>query len=505
MRNEDNFSNSADFILNQLFVLSYTTELDTIQRKLWCLDGSISAEEAAAGIAETDIASPVNHFASLNNELIFLDRYIRTEEETLSGTPNFSTLKAMRESMLTAWVASGKEAYNMAYSSRPTLLDDSDFEELYSAFTKKREAGELNTAIEIMTKAVKTCFDDEVVLLEAQKNAAKSPSEQESLIISAGIQKRDEEDSNYVNAMQTIEDELWAILQSIEPDLPLNPNILVDGENDRWTESSAVSGYYYNSDLSFKPGSVSIGYVVASESTMPPGAGEWAWGDADSLGYDTIYVNVPSDPDEEPISYIEADTNLSWLANEIVYVNVPLPRVSISATPGDASHKGTIASGEGYRYKYLDNTRSEIALTFDAPFVSSLDFDDNYLETDIEGGYTEAMICHYYIERNNDTGVETTYLTTLVSKDDLPASHARDYTLSRFNNLASRWNTFNQIRENQVQEMGTRAIIEGMIDVAYPSSSIPDLRSDIENQITTKKNMKVTYTAMLREDRSEWD
>jgi hypothetical protein len=60
IRNQDNYTNSKQYILEQLFVLSYNndTAFNTLKMKLWVLDGPIRNEET---ITDTDVNNPVNH------------------------------------------------------------------------------------------------------------------------------------------------------------------------------------------------------------------------------------------------------------------------------------------------------------------------------------------------------------------------------------------------------------------------------------------------------------
>lgn len=85
-----------------------------------------------------------------------------------------------------------------------------------------------------------------------------------------------------------------------------------------WTLSGSGTGEYYvryysgtNPDLLAKPAlGVNIDLVAAAEGTVGAlAAGEWGYGDEDSLGYDTIYVRLSddSDPDGHNVNnYIQA-------------------------------------------------------------------------------------------------------------------------------------------------------------------------------------------------------
>ena len=80
------------------------------------------------------------------------------------------------------------------------------------------------------------------------------------------------------------------------------------GSTDLWTESSSTTGewYYTGSALGGKPSAVYAGGSKLSEGTLGSlGSSEWAWGDNDSLGYNTVYFGG-SDPDVQSADYIEA-------------------------------------------------------------------------------------------------------------------------------------------------------------------------------------------------------
>lgn len=86
---------------------------------------------------------------------------------------------------------------------------------------------------------------------------------------------------------------------------------LVDGSTDQWTESPTTPGEYYytGADISAEPY-----YVIVNGSELTEGTlgsleeGEYAWGDQDTLGADTLYVYQDSDPDAQAAGWIKALT-----------------------------------------------------------------------------------------------------------------------------------------------------------------------------------------------------
>jgi hypothetical protein len=89
---------------------------------------------------------------------------------------------------------------------------------------------------------------------------------------------------------------------------------LVDGVLNNWTVSgSGTNEYYYTgAGLSLEPAYVKINGQFATKATL--GAligGEYAWGDNDSLGADTLYVCLSdgADPDSKAAGYVRASVD----------------------------------------------------------------------------------------------------------------------------------------------------------------------------------------------------
>ena len=88
------------------------------------------------------------------------------------------------------------------------------------------------------------------------------------------------------------------------------PIDLNDGSSDLWTESTTVAGEYYytGAALSAEPNRLLANDTGLSQGTLGSlNAGEWAWGDNDSLGADTVYVKLSAgDPDAQAAGYVQA-------------------------------------------------------------------------------------------------------------------------------------------------------------------------------------------------------
>ena len=86
---------------------------------------------------------------------------------------------------------------------------------------------------------------------------------------------------------------------------------LVDGSTDQWTDSPTTPGEYYytGADITAEPT-----YIFEDDTEMTEGilgslaSGEYAWGDQDTLGTDTLYIFGASDPDLEADGYIKVLT-----------------------------------------------------------------------------------------------------------------------------------------------------------------------------------------------------
>jgi hypothetical protein len=77
---------------------------------------------------------------------------------------------------------------------------------------------------------------------------------------------------------------------------------LVDGVSNNWLQSSVASSeyYYMGSTLEQKPNFVSLdGSGVSEGSAGSLVAGNWGWGDIDSIGHDTLYVRLSDDTDPD--------------------------------------------------------------------------------------------------------------------------------------------------------------------------------------------------------------
>ncbi|MGQ4893456.1 MAG: hypothetical protein ACP6IQ_02385 [Candidatus Njordarchaeia archaeon] len=93
---------------------------------------------------------------------------------------------------------------------------------------------------------------------------------------------------------------------------------LNDGSSDWWTVSgSGTSEYYYNqTDIKYKPLAVFENGTELSEGTVGSlNASQWAWGDNDSIGHNTIYIRLSdgADPDSKSSGYVKSSSEIEVL------------------------------------------------------------------------------------------------------------------------------------------------------------------------------------------------
>lgn len=409
-KNNDNFDNTKEYIIEQLFPYNYndSEDYEILKKKIWVLDGDITDAEKDEGYVEDDINDPKDHFSSIQNELTFLDRYIRTEENNLNeDEPNFQQLKQLREEAYENWIEN-YDGPQMPYSIRPTLLSDSNFEELYEEFKIKRSNDELSSASDIINKVTDYCIDNEKKTQETTVKNSKSSSELESDIKDQAEVKVNDNDKNFVTTMNSFYDEMFDIVLSVEPEI----------------EDS------------------------------------------------TAEVNVQK-----------------------VLVNVPHKRLQVSLDD-TSTHQGLIQEGGGYKFSYKDIEGDDISLSIDNNSVSGIK------NGQVEWTFNDWLYAKYY--EDVDTG--ESYLEPLdvdkssLSSESGTALEKGSNTIERFDELNSRWENINKQREDQIQKTGTRSQIESMV-----TADIPDIQSDLEENLESKKDQKIQYTRSLIDSLPEFN
>lgn len=163
-----------------------------------------------------------------------------------------------------------------------------------------------------------------------------------------------------------------------------------------WTEStasSAVDEYYYNvNDLSTETDTAYEDGVEMTEGTLGSlAAGEYAFGDNDSLGYDTVYVRLASsaytDPDDAPFEFVQVNQYAHTLLIKDIKEMLEDEGWVTQRYDTDTANHELIMLGDGYGgdesiyigfYSYQDATNDyyNIVVAAMKGYVSGNDFED---------------------------------------------------------------------------------------------------------------------------------
>lgn len=473
MRNQDNYTNSKQYIIEQLFPYNYNDEEDKeiLKKKLWVLDGPVRKEEYIdEETPDKDVDNPMDHWNTLLNDLTYLDKYIRTEQDELEEREkSFDEFWDQRIQGKERFINREKdeetgetyEDWEQPYNQRPTLLEKEDFSELYQQFIIKQDNNELEKAKDIVKSITDYCVDIESKQAEQQVEADIPPEQmEEDLKVKAG-EEQNKNDYNYVLQMKDIHDEMWNIISSLIPDTDEEE---WDAEND-----------YQEGDRVLYEGKI---YQALNQIDGDP-------------------VNPPPPDDEENWSLMEEV--------QIVAVNLPTKRDQIVLEKNHSTHRGMIIeqlNEGGYRFVYRDEDQNSI----DIPIgLNEMDTFENNVSPDntgdLEDSWEDVIWAEYYNITDKETEETTGYMNPLSDVSDLPSGDNEPDSISieRFSELNNRWKNINKLREYQISNMGTRAIIESMVN-----AEIPDLSDDKVEHFNTKKNQKQFYTDILREKTEEF-
>lgn len=421
-RNNDNWINAYDYIKNQLMVRDYSNSIDLnfLKMKLWVLDGPPMDDDIEDGYIDMDVSNPGNHWASLNNELIFFDRYVRTEDDVLEDNEQtFGQLKASRLAGQASWISLGNKDYEQSYSSRPTLITDEQFSELYVLYKQKENNGELTSVFQLIEKPIDDYTIDQYK--DSQEyliDNYKTPAQMEAELIERAEAERKKNDDNYVLEMNRARDEMWEIILSNKPTIVEPPDMI--------------------------------------EDPLSPGD----------------YITNPN----------------GWGSYSLVVVNFVSERLYVGLTPGDSSHRGIIANDGGYKFQDYDEYGNG-GVSYD-PLISNLV--SGHKVGELEWSPDDWKWCIYYTENDGDVYLDEagSDLSTLPSG----TANLGDLTKERFEELSGRWKNLNRLREDKIQNIGTRSIIESMVN-----ANIPDLLPDYIDHWNDLKSHKQYYTKTLRD------
>jgi len=215
-------NDTADYIINELLFYDYSDDVhkEILFMKLKVLDGSpdpfdtremgettqavIDALPVGDGrrtftvteILNTSCTNPVqretklylevdsyasngDHWSELQNELVFLDRYVRTKEGTLNpGEPDFDTLVEQRIDLAANSVKRGLKLFQIPQSRRPTKMSSARFDAIYQKIkTVPTSAEFLADPRRITSDIISSPIDNDVLGGIRSLNGVKLPCE----------------------------------------------------------------------------------------------------------------------------------------------------------------------------------------------------------------------------------------------------------------------------------------------------------------------------------------
>jgi hypothetical protein len=155
---------------------------------------------------DKNVNQPIDHKASLDNELFFLELYRRTKDGLLEPREQpFDTVVANRIKMAERWITQEdpithqlRKDYEMDYSVRPLLMSVAQIEQLYTAYKVKEQNGELQTCLEITTKVTEDNIDNKTVLQQMAVDNYIYPPESEQMMLEQAIKIKLAEDDDLV-------------------------------------------------------------------------------------------------------------------------------------------------------------------------------------------------------------------------------------------------------------------------------------------------------------------
>ncbi len=178
--------------------------------------------------------------------------------------------------------------------------------------------------------------------------------------------------------------------------------------------------------------------------------------------------------------------------DEIYLVNTPQIRNQIALVAGSPTHKGIILAGGGYRFQWMDIFGNVISEPHPGMTISATD----WLMGTVEWNFDYFKFVGYTTLTNT---IED--FSPVCGKDRLPNGEdtSGSLTIERFEELNNRWKNINNLREDEITNIGTRVIIESMVNAV-----IPDLLPDRLQHFNDKKIQKTYYTNIIKEKRSEF-
>lgn len=439
MRNLDNFINSYDFIKNQLFIYDYNNpdHVHILKMKLWALDGEISQEEADSGIIESDVNIPVDHYNSLLNELTFFDRYIRTKDSKLEkNEKDYSRLVAER--------IRGQQSFVRQYKDKSTGTFYKNYEQSYSQRPTLLETNQFEELYNIYK-------------IKESNGELSSAFDITSKISKDNLNKQIKMKETSYNRMQ-------------DPDETEN-QIFSNGVTEKKREDD---DFVKEMNIAFDELKTIIS-SIRPELPQPP---------------DETIPNPEYDPGV-PGSSQTLPNPITWIVSQLVIINMPSRRLFVGAEKNHSSHKGMIIQElgtGGYRFQKRDGIDLESSFSLDTTNLNISITGDRTGQ--LEENFNYWFYAHYYVESNSESGSSSGHLVPLnVSYSSLPTDKKQ-----RHDELNKRWHNLNRLREDEIQNVGTRFRLETMFD-----AEIPDMRPDMYDHLQDKIEEKENIINILKE------
>ena len=385
---------------------------------------------------------------------MFLDRYIRTKDKKLNkDEDSFATLVRDRKIQQRDFIneinqETGKkyQKWEQDYSNRPTYLSNTQFQNLYTEYKKKELAGELTSAYDITNKLDTTTIDNRKVQAETSVRLYIEPAIQEQNLTLDAKNEKKKEDIHFVKEMKRAHDEILQMVKKLKPEDP-----------------------------------------------------------EDILG---IGSSTSENTDEE--SGVTTTTTVT-ITGDLVICNFPTFRVDVGESKNHPSHKGLIVEqlGEG-GYRFYTKNGYDLITKFELPPPDLDEYENHvnpFLDGSVEWSFNDWLYAYYYTETittSSSGGSEDTVMT--LSDDNEPqitiylkplginknSFNSKDR--ARFNELNKRWINFNELRERQVANVGTRYQIESMFN-----ADIPDIKPDLMKVFNDRKEEKQNIINILKE------
>lgn len=138
-----------------------------------------------------------------------------------------------------------------------------------------------------------------------------------------------------------------------------------------WTAGAGGMSEYYvrtaanaNPNIVAKPDAVYINGVLADEGSLGTlGENEWAWGDGDMLGYDTIYVRLESGPDPDTMPQATVEMQAAASGADAVTLSSAAVRGITSNVDQSALSAAAWVIEPGFRDKQLGSQSQPLRIT----------------------------------------------------------------------------------------------------------------------------------------------